>query len=134
MFELRSAFLVDLGTCGERLFSLLLPTYLTWSLIGESSPAIDRFRDSRLIGSLYGSGRPLLDIPHLVTLYQAGELKLREPRGPRAGNPRGVVVLSLAPTISIVSTMRCQRWPLAKVRAASSVGDTVALACFVILQ
>ena len=31
-----------------------------------------------LIGSLYGSGRPLLDIPHLVTLYQAGELKLRE--------------------------------------------------------
>ena|SRR5258707_15769502 len=32
----------------------------------------------RLISSLYGSGRPLLDIPHLVTLYQAGELKLRE--------------------------------------------------------
>ena len=31
-----------------------------------------------LIGSLYGSGRPLMDIPHLVTLYQAGELKLRE--------------------------------------------------------
>jgi len=24
------------------------------------------------------SGRPLMDIPHLVTLYQAGELKLRE--------------------------------------------------------
>ena len=35
-------------------------------------------QEKRLIGSLYGSGRPLLDIPHLVTLYQAGELKLRE--------------------------------------------------------
>jgi hypothetical protein len=35
-------------------------------------------QEKRLIGSLYGSGRPLMDIPHLVTLYQAGELKLRE--------------------------------------------------------
>ena len=35
-------------------------------------------QEKRLRGSLYGSGRPLLDIPHLVTLYQAGELKLRE--------------------------------------------------------
>jgi S-(hydroxymethyl)glutathione dehydrogenase/alcohol dehydrogenase len=35
-------------------------------------------QEKRLIGSLYGSGRPLVDIPHLVTLYQAGNLKLRE--------------------------------------------------------
>jgi len=35
-------------------------------------------QEKRLIGSLYGSGRPLLDIPYLVTRYQAGELKLRE--------------------------------------------------------
>ena len=35
-------------------------------------------QENRPIGSLYGSGRPLLDIPPLVTLYQAGELKLRE--------------------------------------------------------
>jgi S-(hydroxymethyl)glutathione dehydrogenase/alcohol dehydrogenase len=35
-------------------------------------------QEKSLIGSLYGSGRPLLDIPHLVTLYQAGQLKLRE--------------------------------------------------------
>src|SRR5207244_2457055 len=35
-------------------------------------------QEKRLIGSLYGSGRPLVDIPHLVTLYQAGKLKLRE--------------------------------------------------------
>jgi S-(hydroxymethyl)glutathione dehydrogenase / alcohol dehydrogenase len=35
-------------------------------------------QEKRLIGSLYGSGRPLMDIPRLVTLYQAGELKLRE--------------------------------------------------------
>ena len=35
-------------------------------------------QEKRLIGSLYGSGRPLIDIPHLVTLYQAGHLKLRE--------------------------------------------------------
>ena len=35
-------------------------------------------QEKRLIGSLYGSGRPLIDIPHLVTLYQAGNLKLRE--------------------------------------------------------
>ncbi|HEY3025238.1 MAG TPA: Zn-dependent alcohol dehydrogenase [Pyrinomonadaceae bacterium] len=34
--------------------------------------------EKRLIGSLYGSGRPLVDIPHLVTLYQSGKLKLRE--------------------------------------------------------
>lgn len=35
-------------------------------------------QEKRLIGSLYGSGRPLMDIPHLVTLYQAGNLKLHE--------------------------------------------------------
>jgi S-(hydroxymethyl)glutathione dehydrogenase / alcohol dehydrogenase len=34
--------------------------------------------EKRLIGSLYGSGRPLIDIPHLVKLYQGGELKLRQ--------------------------------------------------------
>ncbi len=35
-------------------------------------------QEKRLIGSLYGSGRPLMDIPQLIALYQAGELKLRE--------------------------------------------------------
>ena len=35
-------------------------------------------QEKRLIGSLYGSGQPELDIPRLVALYQAGKLKLRE--------------------------------------------------------
>ncbi len=35
-------------------------------------------QEKRLIGSLYGSGGPTLEIPHLVALYQAGTLKLRE--------------------------------------------------------
>ena len=35
-------------------------------------------QEKRLIGSLYGSGQPAVDIPHLVDLYQAGKLKLRE--------------------------------------------------------
>ena len=35
-------------------------------------------QEKRLIGSLYGSGQPALDIPRLVALYQAGKLKLRE--------------------------------------------------------
>jgi len=35
-------------------------------------------QEKRLIGSVYGSGRPLEDIPRLITRYQAGELKLRE--------------------------------------------------------
>ncbi len=35
-------------------------------------------QEKRLIGSLYGSGEPALDIPRLVALYQAGKLKLRE--------------------------------------------------------
>jgi S-(hydroxymethyl)glutathione dehydrogenase/alcohol dehydrogenase len=35
-------------------------------------------QEKRLIGSVYGSGRPLLDIPKLVSLYQEGRLKLRE--------------------------------------------------------
>src|SRR6185436_20774130 len=35
-------------------------------------------QEKRLIGSLYGSGEPALDVPRLVALYQAGKLKLRE--------------------------------------------------------
>ncbi|HKZ78902.1 MAG TPA: hypothetical protein VJ124_11420 [Pyrinomonadaceae bacterium] len=73
-----------------------------------------------LAGRWCNSTRPVMDIPHLITLYQAGELKLRE-------------LVTHTPTISTASTTRWQRWPLAKVRAASSVVDTVALACFVIL-
>jgi len=35
-------------------------------------------QEKRLIGSLYGSGSPAIDIPRLVDLYQKGKLKLRE--------------------------------------------------------
>ena len=35
-------------------------------------------QEKRLIGSVYGSGEPALDIPRLVALYQAGKLKLSE--------------------------------------------------------
>ena len=35
-------------------------------------------QEKRLVGSLYGSGQPLKDIPRLVELYQSGQLKLRE--------------------------------------------------------
>jgi S-(hydroxymethyl)glutathione dehydrogenase/alcohol dehydrogenase len=35
-------------------------------------------QEKRLIGSLYGSGQPLQDIPRLVAMHQAGLLKLRE--------------------------------------------------------
>jgi S-(hydroxymethyl)glutathione dehydrogenase/alcohol dehydrogenase len=35
-------------------------------------------QEKRLIGSVYGSGQPLKDIPGLVTLYREGKLKLRE--------------------------------------------------------
>ena len=35
-------------------------------------------QEKRLVGSVYGSGQPLRDIPHLVSLYQHGRLKLRE--------------------------------------------------------
>lgn len=35
-------------------------------------------QEKRLVGSVYGSGRPLRDIPRLVALYQEGRLKLRE--------------------------------------------------------
>jgi Zn-dependent alcohol dehydrogenase len=35
-------------------------------------------QEKRLIGSLYGSGQPAVDIPRLVALYQTGKLKLRE--------------------------------------------------------
>jgi Zn-dependent alcohol dehydrogenase len=36
-------------------------------------------QEKRLLGSVYGSGQPTRDIPHLISLYQAGRLKLREP-------------------------------------------------------
>jgi len=35
-------------------------------------------QEKRLIGSLYGSGQPSKDVPHLVALYQEGKLKLNE--------------------------------------------------------
>ncbi len=35
-------------------------------------------QEKRLVGSLYGSGRPPVDIPRLAALYQDGRLKLRE--------------------------------------------------------
>jgi S-(hydroxymethyl)glutathione dehydrogenase / alcohol dehydrogenase len=35
-------------------------------------------QEKRLIGSVYGSGQPARDIPHLASLYQRGELKLNE--------------------------------------------------------
>jgi S-(hydroxymethyl)glutathione dehydrogenase/alcohol dehydrogenase len=35
-------------------------------------------QEKRLIGSLYGSGQPAMDIPRLIGLYQRGKLKLRE--------------------------------------------------------
>ena len=35
-------------------------------------------QEKRLIGSLYGSGQPLKDIPQLVALHQEGKLKLLE--------------------------------------------------------
>jgi S-(hydroxymethyl)glutathione dehydrogenase/alcohol dehydrogenase len=35
-------------------------------------------QEKRLIGSVYGSGQPARDIPHLVSLHQQGKLKLRE--------------------------------------------------------
>jgi S-(hydroxymethyl)glutathione dehydrogenase/alcohol dehydrogenase len=35
-------------------------------------------QEKRLVGSVYGSGQPLRDIPHLVELSRQGRLKLRE--------------------------------------------------------
>src|SRR5262249_6998865 len=35
-------------------------------------------QEKRLIGSVYGSGNPAQDIPHLVSLHQDGRLKLKE--------------------------------------------------------
>jgi S-(hydroxymethyl)glutathione dehydrogenase/alcohol dehydrogenase len=35
-------------------------------------------QEKRLIGSVYGSGQPLRDIPHLVELHREGKLKLHE--------------------------------------------------------
>jgi len=35
-------------------------------------------QEKRLVGSLYGSGRPARDVPRLVELYREGRLKLAE--------------------------------------------------------
>ena len=35
-------------------------------------------QEKRLIGSVYGSGCPLVEVPRLLALYQEGKLKLRE--------------------------------------------------------
>jgi S-(hydroxymethyl)glutathione dehydrogenase/alcohol dehydrogenase len=35
-------------------------------------------QEKRLVGSVYGSGQPLRDIPRLIELHQQGRLKLRE--------------------------------------------------------
>ncbi|HEX8290614.1 MAG TPA: zinc-binding dehydrogenase, partial [Pyrinomonadaceae bacterium] len=35
-------------------------------------------QEKRLLGSLYGSGRPSSDVPRLVELYREGKLKLAE--------------------------------------------------------
>lgn len=48
----------------------------------DSAATIPTFRfvmqEKRLVGSVYGSGRPLADIPRLVEHYREGRLKLRE--------------------------------------------------------
>jgi S-(hydroxymethyl)glutathione dehydrogenase/alcohol dehydrogenase len=36
------------------------------------------FEERGLMGSIYGSGRPRIDIPMLINLYRAGKLKLDE--------------------------------------------------------
>ena len=36
------------------------------------------FEEKILTGSLYGSARPWIDIPKLISLYKAGKLKLDE--------------------------------------------------------
>jgi S-(hydroxymethyl)glutathione dehydrogenase / alcohol dehydrogenase len=49
---------------------------------GDSQAAFPLFpfvmQEKRLIGSVYGSGRPGEDIPRLITLFRDGKLKLRE--------------------------------------------------------
>jgi Zn-dependent alcohol dehydrogenase len=35
-------------------------------------------QEKKLVGSVYGSGRPAEDIPKLVAMYEDGKLKLRE--------------------------------------------------------
>ena len=34
--------------------------------------------EKRLVGSVYGSGQPFRDVPHLIALHQQGRLKLHE--------------------------------------------------------
>jgi len=55
---------------------------LTGLARGDTQAAFPMFpfvmQEKRLIGSVYGSGQPRQDIPHLVSLYQAGRLKLKE--------------------------------------------------------
>jgi len=55
---------------------------LTGLARGDTQAAFPMFpfvmQEKRLIGSVYGSGQPRQDIPQLVSLYQAGRLKLKE--------------------------------------------------------
>src|SRR5262245_50132057 len=55
---------------------------LTGLARGDTQAAFPTFpfvmQEKRLIGSVYGSGQPRRDIPHLVSLYQQGRLKLKE--------------------------------------------------------
>ena len=55
---------------------------LTGLARGDSQAAFPMFsfvmQEKRLIGSVYGSGQPTRDIPHLVSLYEEGRLKLKE--------------------------------------------------------
>ncbi len=43
-----------------------------------SIPARPLFQDRTLMGTFYGAGRPRVDFPWLLELYQAGRLKLDE--------------------------------------------------------
>jgi S-(hydroxymethyl)glutathione dehydrogenase/alcohol dehydrogenase len=49
---------------------------------GDSLAAFPLFpfvmQEKRLLGSVYGSGQPTRDIPHLISLFREGRLKLRE--------------------------------------------------------
>ena len=55
---------------------------LTGLARGDTQAAFPMFpfvmQEKKLIGSVYGSGQPVRDIPKLVSLYQDGRLKLQE--------------------------------------------------------
>ena len=55
---------------------------LTGLARGDSQAAFPLFpfvmQEKRVIGSVYGSGQPTRDIPHLLSLFREGRLKLRE--------------------------------------------------------